>query len=156
YLRDNLSLSLDDVVQRGLDCAFIAGVDNSLTEYYISAQIEGSTQKLARITAYGLFRRYRKLAGVGEPTSPRMDVAYEDVWDAQGREFYERRQRVLTGENLPEFGKLAGNPAYERRCREVTEQTGLGPGIVPELQRLVLLTCADTLWRDQLAGMSRL
>lgn len=156
YLADNLSWKLDQLVQRELDCAFVAGVPNNLVEYLITAPVEGEKTTLARITAYGFFRRYRTLAGVGEPSGHPMSFEFEDVWDAQCRDFYERRRRVLRGDDLLDFRGAARDRSYERRCREVAAQTGLGPESIPVLQRTILLSCYDSFWREQLAGLGRL
>jgi preprotein translocase subunit SecA len=156
YLRDQLALDRADLVQRGLDHAIVSGAANNLTQYVITAPIGESTRTIARITAYGLFRRYRTIVGVGEPVSDPAAIAYEDVWDAQIREFHERRRAVLLGDDFAEFGGLVGTPAYERRLEQLTAESGLGLDIIPKVQRTVLLVTYDALWRDQLASMGRL
>jgi preprotein translocase subunit SecA len=154
YLRDNLAWEPTDPVQRGLDQAFVSGAAHNLAEFMVTGQVEGSTVMLGRITAWGLIRRYRAVGGAGELESHPMALAYEDVWDAQIREFYERRQRILHSADAAELGQLIGTPAYAERCKEL-EQTA-GPGVIPEFTRTVLLSIYDASWRDQLAGMAGL
>lgn len=63
YLRDNLGRELDQLVQRGLDCAFVSNVENDLVEYLITAQVDRSKLTLARVTAYGFFPAVPKAGG---------------------------------------------------------------------------------------------